>query len=272
VIFVAVPFVGVVRDSLRPATPAGGLVTLEPTPTNSSGSWSIDHYQHFFGNGFNLHVLQTTFATSLLAALLTLLVAYPIAIYAAFSDDRIRRYVMLAVLSPLLISVVVRAYALTLLLGPNNPLDRILPGPLDFNILYSRSAVLVGLVYTLTAFMVISIVSILSTVDRSVIYAARTLGAGTWDVLIRVILPLSLPGVEAGFVLVFVLSATSFALPLLLGGDSYKMLVSLIYEQMLVLFDWPNGYAISIVLFAATGAALILARRFLGRPTGAPLQ
>jgi putative spermidine/putrescine transport system permease protein len=258
VVFLAIPLVGVVRVSL--ASGSGGA---------DVGGISFDQYAAFAGESFYSSVLLNTASTAGLATLLTLLVAYPFALYMTFGVDRFRRYLVLAILSPLLISGVVRSYALVYLLGPGNPIDQ---AGLPFNILNTRGAVMIGLVHTLLPFMVLSIVASLNSVDPRVIAAARSLGAPTRTVIRRIVVPLSAPGILAGCLIVFNLAITSFAIPLLLGGSSYKMLVSLIYQQVLLLFNWPFGFAITLILLALSALTMYLAGRLGSRTPEQLLQ
>jgi ABC-type spermidine/putrescine transport system permease subunit I len=101
-----------------------------------------------------------------------------------------------------------------------------------------------------------------------VVAAARSLGAGTFTVLWRVVVPLSAPGILAGCLIVFNLAITSFAAPLLLGGAAYKMLVSLIYQQVLLLFNWPFGFAIGLILLGFSLASMYIATRLGSRAQG----
>ena len=250
--FVGIPFVGVV------------IVSFHTSLTDAS--FTVAHYTQFLTDAFYIGVIANTISTSIVVTFLSLLLGYPLALYVAFARDRWRRYLILAILSPLLISVVVRSYALSLLLSPNNPIDRILPFGWNVDIIFTRGAVIVGLVYTLLPFMMLSILSSLSSIDLRLITAAQSLGASAFTSFRRIVVPLSIQGVFAGCLIVFTLSMTSFALPLLLGGASYKMLVSLIYTEILVLFDWPAGYAVSIVLLFVTGVILVIGKRFVRQP------
>ena len=251
VFFIAVPFVGVIAASFR------------QSPTDAS--FTTAHYAMFVSDPFYLSVIANTITTSVIVTILSLLIGYPLALYVNFSQDRYRRFLILAILSPLLVSVVVRSYALVLLLSANNPIDRLLPFGWNIDVIFTRSAVVIGLIYTLLPFMVLSILSSLSSMDPRLIAAARSLGASSFTALRRVVLPLSAQGILAGCLIVFTLSMTSFALPLMLGGASYKMMVSLIYSDILVLFDWPAGYAVSNVLLILTGVILLATARLIGR-------
>jgi putative spermidine/putrescine transport system permease protein len=185
-----------------------------------------------------------------------------------FGNDRLRRYLILATIAPLLVSVVVRCYALVILFGPANPINQIAPYGFHMDLLFTAPGVMVGFVYTLAPFMVLSIVASLSNIDQRTIYAARSLGAGTWTVFRRLIVPLSLPGVLSGSLIVFTLVITSLPIPLLLGGARYKMVISLVYQQILLLFNWPYGYAMSLILVALSLLVLTVAVRLIGRVPG----
>ncbi len=250
-IFLGYPLLAVLRVSVAAGPDATGF--------------TLANFATFFSDDFYLNVLLTTVTTSAGAAAITLVVGYPFALYMAFGEDRFRRYLVIVILSPLLISGVVRSYALVFMFSPGNPVDRLLPNGWSFDLLYTRAGVMIGLAHTLLPFMVLSLVSGLSAVDRRVLVAARSLGASSWVLLWRILVPLSLPGVIAGCLIVFNLAITSFAIPLLLGGSSYKMLVSLIYQQVLLLFNWPFGFAIGLILLTASALTLLIAARFGSR-------
>ncbi len=257
-IFVAVPLLGIIRVSVANDIAGDGF--------------TLDNYTAIVTDPFYIGVFIDTALTGLGVTVVALLIGYPIALYVGLGAGIIRRYVVFAVLSPLLISVVVRAYALAILIGPNNPIEQLLGSDHDFSLLFTRAGVIVGLVYTLMPFMVLSIIASVSSIDPRLLAAARSLGASSWAVLWRIILPLSAPGLMAGSLVVFTLAITSFALPLLLGGTRYKMAVSFIWEQLLVLFNWPFGYAISLVLLLLAALTLYAATRFSARTKGAFLQ
>lgn len=247
------------------ALPFGGLLISSFT---GAGGPTFENYVSFFDDSFYLGVLLNTALTGALAAVFALVLGYPIAYYLRFGTDRARRYIALAVLSPLLISVVVRSYALTLVIGPRNPIEQIIAQVIpDFhmNLLFSRAGVLIGLVYTLAPFMVLSLVSSLSAIDAKMLSAARSLGAGTWTILRRIVFPLSVPGIVSGCFAVFSLSVTSFVLPMMLGGSGYKMLAQLINQQILVLYNWPFGFAICVILLAFNGVLLYVSAKLVGR-------
>tara|TARA_B100001996_G_C18542703_1_gene547568 strand:- start:497 stop:934 length:438 start_codon:yes stop_codon:yes gene_type:complete len=118
------------------------------------------------------------------------------------------------------------------------------------NILYTQSAVIIGLVYNYLPFVVLTIFSSVSKLDKSLIEASKDLGAKSFSTFFKIILPLTLPGVAAGFVFVFVLSIGNFITPDLLGGGKFLMIGNLIYDQYLSARDWPFGSSLSFVLIS----------------------
>lgn len=252
--FVGIPFIGTLASSL-----------------SSNEGFTFERYISFFSNSGDLGILGTTFITSIIVAIVTLIVAFPIALYLTLTRDRGRRYVLVVILSPLLISVVVRAYAFTVLLGPGNPYDRIVGSPYA-SLVDTQIAVVIGLVYVYITFMLLPIMNSLNSIDPRIMDAARTLGARTVSVLGRVIIPLTLPGITAGFLIVFMLSATSFILPIMLGGSGYKMMASLVYEQVFSLFDWPSAYTLGVILVVVSGVVLAVIRLLTGRTAQPPIQ
>jgi putative spermidine/putrescine transport system permease protein len=164
--------------------------------------------------------------------------------------------VTLVIAAPLLISVIARTFGWIVVLGPNglaNALFHALglvtdPVPL----LFTEAAIVVGLVHVLLPYMVLSIAASLEAIDGSLVRAARSLGASPRVAFLRVTLPLSLHGLIAGSLIVFALSSASFVTPAILGGSQLKVTSSLVYQQTLVLFNWPFGGAIAMIMLALT--------------------
>ena len=189
----------------------------------------------------------------------------------AMLSRRIRRrrraYLTLVILAPLLISVVVRSFGWLVILGPNGLVNSALRGlglidePL--RLLYTETAIALGLVHVFLSFMVLSVAAALGRIDPAVLRAAASLGAGPIRTFLRVVLPLSLPGVAAGSVIVFTLSASAFITPALLGGPRVKVMSYLAYQQTMLLSDWPYGAAIALVLLAMTSAGVLVYLRLL---------
>lgn len=225
------------------------------------------NYVRFWTDAFYLDILLRTFRVSLIATLATLLVGFPVAIYMTRASARMRALVTLLILSPLLISVVVRSFGWLIILGPDGLLQSLLRpfGIKDTTLMYTEAAVVIGLVNVFLPYMVLSIVASLQAIDPAVPRAARSLGATRAQVFRRVTLPLSMPGVVAGSLIVFCLGSSAFVTPALLGGAEIKVLATLIYQQMMILQNWPFAAAISLALLVIVLAIVALQVKLLER-------
>lgn len=204
--------------------------------------------------------------------LLAILIAYPAA-YAISRAPKSRQAILLffAVL-PFWSNYLIRTYAWIVLLNREGLVNSVLRwGGYEgepLSMLYSEGAVIVGLVYNYLPFVILAIYSSLSRLDMSLVEASRDLGAGPVRAFLRVTLPLTLPGVAAGGVFVFVLSIGNFVTPALLGGGRFQMIGNLVYDQFLTANDWPFGAALGMILIAIMIVLLTLQARATNRAAG----
>lgn len=258
VLFYLIPLGVLVRYSFY--LPAAGTVI--------GGGLTLQNYVEFFGSATYLYILGRTLLIGAAVTAVTVVMAYPIAFTMARGPDGLRKWLLLAVLSPLLIAVIVRSFGWMLLLGLDGPVNQMLLAlgvvhqPVKF--LYNHLGIGIGLAHVYLPFMVLPIAAALERVDPTVEDAAVTLGARPWPLFRRVILPLSLPGVAAGSVLVFTLSVSAYVTPALLGGAGYRVIPTFVAQQMIVLLNWPLGSAISVVLVLVTLAAVALYQALVG--------
>lgn len=205
-------------------------------------------------------------------AVLTLLIAFPMALWMAFQPPARRTFLLFVVTVPFWTNLLVRNYSWILMLRNGGVLDWALMGtglrhePL--NILYSPLATGIGLVYSFLPFMILPIYVSLEKLDRRLIEAAFDLGADRLHALIRIILPLSMPGIVGGLILVFVPCLGAFVTPALLGGGKSLMIGSLIQQQFGQSRNWPFGAALAFVLLALVLCALALHALRYRRATG----
>ena len=246
-----------------------GIIGRPFTPAHFMRLIDVDLYARVFWNTLRISVITSVLATVL---------AYPVALVMVKSRPLVTRIITLIVIAPLVVSVVVRGYGWQLILtnGPKGMLNWILmtlhivDGPVS--ILYTEKAVVIGSLHVFFPMMVLPLASALGKIDPNLEDAARMLGAPWWKVFLRVTLPLSMPGFVAGFTLVFSLTAGSFVIPAILGGASAIMFGNLIEQQIFVVYDWPFGAAIAVVLvgvvFAVNGLSMwLLEGRRLRRST-----
>lgn len=201
-----------------------------------------------------------TFIDSLILAfsttVITLLLGYPFGYFMSKLGTKKRSIVMLLVVIPFWTNALVRIYGWIILLRTNGVLNSILLnlGLIDepIKILYTYGAVLIGMVYSLLPFMILSIYTSAEKIDWSLIEAARDLGATSFQAFFTITLKLTLPGILSGVVLVFIPSVGLFFISDLLGGGKIMLIGNLIKNQLLVSRDWPFGAALSVVMMVMT--------------------
>ena len=200
--------------------------------------------------------LITTNWISLLVTLLVLLIAYPLAYYMANSQGMRFTLVLFCIVMPYFTSIIVRTYSWMVLLGRNGIINQALiqVGAINqpLELLYTQTGVLIGMVYVLLPYMVLTLFATMKSIDPALMRAARGLGAGNVYAFTRVYLPLSLHGVVSGSLIVFILSIGFFITPALMGGPSDVMIAMLIERSVEILFDWSAAAIMSLLLLAAT--------------------
>jgi spermidine/putrescine transport system permease protein len=197
-----------------------------------------------------------------LATILALIIGYPAAYAIAKAPAGRQTALLFLAMLPFWTNYLIRTYAWIVLLNPAGLINSLLLGsglvshPLP--LLYNEFAVVLGLVYSYTPFVILAIYSALQRLDPSLAEASRDLGAGAATTFLRITLPLTAPGVAAGAVFVFVLSIGNFVTPDLLGGGKFQMVGNLIYDQFLSARDWPFGATLSALLIALMMVLLFL--------------
>jgi putative spermidine/putrescine transport system permease protein len=255
--FLVLPLLFLGRTSLYPADRSFG-----------AAGWSLRHYVKFFGDPFYLAVLGETVLYGIIVALVTLVVGFPLGYSLARMPARGRRWRVALVILPLTLSLVVNVFGWLVILGGSGLVNRTLLalGLVDapLRLLFNRVAVLAVLAHTFLPFQVLSIMSVVAQIDPALEEAAANLRAGWWTSLRRVVLPLAWPGIVGGSTLVFILTISAFVTPRLVGGPRAQMLGSMIYEQIIVVLNWPFGAAMSFILLALVLGLIAVANRSLG--------
>jgi ABC-type spermidine/putrescine transport system permease subunit I len=228
---------------------------------------NLDWYAKALGEGLYLQVFWNTFEIAVFVTFFCLLLGYPLGFLIATTTPFWATMGFIFVLLPLWTSVLVRTYAWMVLLGRNGVFNRLLmdggviadPLPL----LHNLTGVLIGMVHVLLPYMVLPIYGAVKRLDPAIVAAAEGLGASSWRIFWRIYLPLTLNGIFAGAVIVFVLSLGFFITPALLGGGRVMMIAVLIEQQVRETLNWPFAAALSAVLLTATLAVYALAQRFM---------
>lgn len=250
-IFLVIPYLNIVLMSFR--TPGQG--------TPYGAGFTLANYLRFFSDGFYLFQVFNTLWIGALTTLICLVVGFPVAWQLARGNMRFRGLAYGLVLSPLLVGIVIRSYGWTILLGNAGLINRtlmsmgIIDGPLP--LMYNALGIVIALVHVFLPFMILPIMASIQGVDPSLDAAARSLGASRFTAFRRITLPLSLPGIQAGCILVFVLSLSAYVTPSLIGGLRVKTMAVTVVDALIDTFQWPWGSALALML-AMTGAICVV--------------
>jgi putative spermidine/putrescine transport system permease protein len=241
---------------------------------------TLAHYARVAASPAYLKILWITVRISLVVALVALLVGYPVAFVLSRVRERVAQVLLAFVLVPLWTSVLVRSYAWIVILRTEGLLNLLLQGlgltTTPLALVYNETGVVIGMVHVLLPYMILSLYTVMRGIDSTHLRAAANLGAGVVPTFLRVYLPLSMPAVTSGFLLVFIFSIGFFITPALLGGGKVEMIALQIETQINELVDWGFGSALSVVLFAVVVALVALFVRIfdveafgVGRPSTA---
>ena len=227
---------------------------------------TLDWYAKALGEGLYLQVFWNTFEIALLVTAICLLLGYPLGFLIATTTPGWATLGFIFVLLPLWTSVLVRTYAWMVLLGRNGVFNRwlieagVISDPLP--LLHNFNGVLIGMVHVLLPYMVLPIYGAVRRLDPALVAAAEGLGASNWRIFWRIYLPLTLPGIFAGAVIVFVLSLGFYITPALLGGGKVMMVAVMIEQEVRQTLNWPFAAALSAVLLALTLGVYTVAQIF----------
>jgi len=212
----------------------------------------MKYFQKFFTDTMYLGILKTTIVVSLKVTVIALFLGYPTAYFIARTKSKMKSVLMIVIIFPFLVSAVVRSYGWMVILGNKGLLNQLLLAigliqkPLV--ILNTSTAVIIGLVHLLIPYMILSITSVIQSIDQNIEDAAYSLSASPIQTFLRVIFPLSSPGVISGCILVFTMSMTSYVTPKLLGGSRFRMMSTMVSQEVNVNFNWGLASAISYIL------------------------
>ena len=269
------PLLIVVKISLAEST-----IGVPPyTPLFANGGIGLElratwaNYALIAGDDLYLRAYLGSLGNAALATALSLLIGYPIAYAIARSQGARRQVLLFLVILPFWTSFLIRVYAWIAILEPHGLLNQALmalgltAAPLP--LLNNQFSVQLGLVYSYLPFMILPLYGSLSRLDQSLIEAAADLGARPRQALLGVILPLTLPGIAAGSLLVLIPAVGEFVIPDLLGGPDTLMIGKVLWDEFFNNRDWPVAAAVAVVLVAALAVPLLAAQRFLERERAA---
>ena len=225
-------------------------------------------WRKFLGDPFYWKVIGDTVKLGFLTVAATVLVGYPLALVYMAAEPRIQRLLIFIVILPLLTSVVVRTFAWIVILGREGVINHVVlslglaPAPL--RLLQTEFGLVLALTQIEMPLMLLPLLSVMGRIDPNLADASSALGASKWRTLFRILLPLSLPGLIAGCVLVFASSTTAFISQSIIGGNRLVYLPLLIWQQSLVVYNWPLASVAALTLLFSVTAGIV-AISMLGR-------
>ncbi len=236
-------------------------------------AFQVGHYKTLLTDPYYHGVLLDTLRISLIVTLASLIIGYPLALWMTRLEGVWKAIAMFCALAPLMISVVIRSLGWLVILSDTGVINQLLLATgivsSPVRLLYNEFAVIVGLTEALLPFMIISLLVSLQAIPNSILQAASVAGAGHWIVFRRILLPLSLPGIAAGSLLVFAIATSSFVTPRILSGGHINMVANVVVDNFLVTLNWPFGAAVGILLLIVVLLVFLLqhwlTERILGR-------
>ncbi|ODV43374.1 ABC transporter permease [Cupriavidus sp. UYMMa02A] len=226
------------------------------------------HYERLFSDFTYVEVIYITFEIAAMVTVACLMFAYPLAYFLSQIKPRLAGVLMILVIVPYFTSVLVRTYAWMVLLGTDGIVNQVLlsTGLIDkpLTLMYNRFSVLIGMTYILLPYMVLALYSVMRGIDMGLLRAAESLGSTRTLAFWRIFFPLSMPGVAAGSLLVFILSLGFFITPALMGNQGDSMISMVIESQVETYFDWGFASALSTVLLICTLALFAIYQRTVG--------
>jgi len=256
-LFFVIPFLIVLSISFLGRTPYGQLIF----------TFTWENYQRFF-EPLYLNILVYTFIMAVVVTFLTFLLSYPLAYAIARAEKKYQRIGLLLVMIPFWINFLIRSYAWVIILRSQGIVNSfllklgIIEVPLA--LLYNDFAVLLGLVYAMLPFMILPIYVSIEQLDNRLLEAASDLGATPLKSFLKVTLPLTLPGIAAGSILVFISTLGMFVVPDIMGGAKSSLIGNLIQNQFLGARNWPFGSALSVLLAILSMILIYLYHKALG--------
>ncbi len=256
VCFLVLPFVNVLILSFYTHSPTK-LWTTVFTADNYGRMWDVYYFNLFY----------RTMKIGLITTAICGLIGFPLAYFLARSSERVASIGLFLLIMPLMVSAVIRTFGWIVILGRRGLVNNFIES-LGFDpvrILGTETGVIIGLVNIYLPFMVLPIMASIERIDPVIEEASRNLGATWTQAMLRTVLPLSLPGIVSGALLVYAATISAFVTPALMGGSRVRMVGQQIYDEVLVSYYWPGASAVAMVLIAITLLVLFISVRSAGR-------
>jgi spermidine/putrescine transport system permease protein len=274
-VFFLVPLgIMLVYSVLEPGIYGGVVWTFYPFNYGRILGWPLNDFESF--EPVYLRIFLNTVRIALTTVVISLLVCYPVAFWVSRLPDRWKSFALFLITLPFFANLLIRVYAWLLILRPTGFLNTSLKnaGLIDapLPLLFSNTAVVIGLVYILIPFMFLPIYASIERLDPSLIQASQDLGASPVQTFRRVVLPLTMPGIVGGSIIVFIPALGNFIVPSLLGGAKVLMSGNIIEQQFLDARNWPFGAALAMLVMAVILVLMLVYVINLGRSRSELIQ
>ena len=232
-------------------------------PTFTAGQYPLSAYVEFFQDEYYRKILFRTLKIAVITTGICMAGGIPTAYFISRCDKKWRGLLLAASIFPMMTNSVIRSFAWINILGSNGIINRILlalnVADKPMKLLYTDFAIIIGSVYLFLPLMIVTVTGVMENIDDDMMEAAQSLGAGRFEAFMKVIFPMSLPGIIVGGILVFTGTLTAYTTPQLLGGNSNMVLATLIYQRAMSVGDWNGAYALALIMIVIT---LIVIRGF----------
>ena len=271
-LFFLAPFLIILKISI--ADPVVALPPFTALFDWTASGWdrfqgTLDNYIFLFQDSYYAVIYLSSIKTAAISTFFCLLIGYPMAYFIARQPPGRRNLLLLAVILPFWISFLLRVYAWIGLLNTKGVINSFLmwAGIIDqpLSLIYNDFAVYVGIVYSYLPFMILPLYANLERLDNTLLEAAEDLGAKRWRAFVDVTLPLSVPGIIAGSLLVFIPAIGEFIIPALLGGSDTLMIGRALWDEFFINRDWPVASAVSVVLLLILVLPMVWFQKVQGR-------
>lgn len=231
--------------------------------TFTAGQYPLSAYVEFFQDEYYRKILFRTLKIAVITTGICMAGGIPTAYFISRCDKKWRGLLLAASIFPMMTNSVIRSFAWINILGSNGIINRILlalnVADKPMKLLYTDFAIIIGSVYLFLPLMIVTVTGVMENIDDDMMEAAQSLGAGRFEAFMKVIFPMSLPGIIVGGILVFTGTLTAYTTPQLLGGNSNMVLATLIYQRAMSVGDWNGASAVALIMIVIT---LIVIRGF----------
>ena len=232
-------------------------------PTFTAGQYPLSAYVEFFQDEYYRKILFRTLKIAVITTGICMAGGIPTAYFISRCDKKWRGLLLAASIFPMMTNSVIRSFAWINILGSNGIINRILlalnVADKPMKLLYTDFAIIIGSVYLFLPLMIVTVTGVMENIDDDMMEAAQSLGAGRFEAFMKVIFPMSLPGIIVGGILVFTGTLIAYTTPQLLGGNSNMVLATLIYQRAMSVGDWNGASAVALIMIVIT---LIVIRGF----------